>query len=196
MLIPFGMINVSNHFSFNTNKIILYSKSQLNNRLAPKKDWSFNEWITNFLDADGAWGGYGDDGANDDPDYHDSYESGEWDAAHPDNFADIDDLYDDLDSGIIDSLIIIGLAGALAFLVYYRQQRQQRERRERDARGSQTGDGRSNGGSGAEEQEQRRGREGNDGGGGGGIGNGGERGLFPRPGDLDFNDWVAGGVGH
>lgn len=124
------------------------------------------------------------------------YEDGDWDpATNPDAFVDIDDLYDDLDSGIIESLIIIALAGVLAFLVYYRQQRQQREREERDTHGNQTGVGRSNGGSGTNGQAQRQDREGNQRG-GGGAGNGEDRGLFPRPGELDFNDWVAGGVGH
>lgn len=44
-----------------------------------------------------------------------------------------DDFYDIIDDGILDSLIIIGLVAALAFLVYYRQQRQLNGRRERDA---------------------------------------------------------------
>ena len=165
----------------------------ISDNVAPKKDWSLNEWITNFLDADGAWGGGYDDPDGNGPDYRDAYESGEWDgAADPDTLADIDDLYDELDSGIIESLIIIALAGALAFLVYYRQQRQQRARRRQQQQ--QRGDGQ--GGEGAEE-ERNQGAN-NDNGAGedrDGRGGGGDRGLFPRPGDLDFNDWVAGGVG-
>lgn len=81
---------------------------------------------------------------------------------------DEDSLYDDgIDNGILESLIIITLAGALVLLVYYRQNRQLaahiREGGERRNR--------------AERHLQ-------------------DQGLFPEPGDPDFAQWVAGGVGH
>ena len=42
-----------------------------------------------------------------------------------------DDFYDDgdIDDGMLEMLVIVGLAATLAFLVYYRQQRQQEARR-------------------------------------------------------------------
>lgn len=83
---------------------------------------------------------------------------------------DADGLYDDiLDDGLVESLIIIGLAAALVFLIVYRQQRQEAHRR-----GEQP----------ANAQQQPANGE---------VQNGG---LFPQPGDANFNDWAAGGVGH
>jgi SEL1 protein len=82
---------------------------------------------------------------------------------------DSDGMYDDLiDDGIVESLIIIMLAGALVFLIYYRQQRlaahgrNDRDEDNRPAQGQQPQD----------------------------------RGLFPQPGDPEFGQWVACGVGH
>jgi SEL1 protein len=83
----------------------------------------------------------------------------------------VDDEYaDDIDSDILESLIILALSGALAFLLYYRAQRQRRqeEERRRNEQGQQ----------GQQDQGQQ------------------DRGLFPQPGDPDFMNWVAGGVGH
>jgi SEL1 protein len=84
---------------------------------------------------------------------------------------DADGMYDDLiDDGILESLIIITLAGALVFLIYYRQQRQLA------AHGRNEPDGGN--------QQVPQGQEPQD------------RGLFPQPGDPEFGQWVAGGVGH
>ena len=90
-----------------------------------------------------------------------------------------DDYYDEIDASILESLIIVTLAGTLAFLVYYRAQRARNARR--------TGD---------QPQQQR----------GGGVPPGGaapllpgqqpDGGFFPPPGDPNFGQWVAGGVGH
>ena len=99
-----------------------------------------------------------------------------------------DDIYGDVvDDGMIESLIIVGLAAALAFLVYYRQQRQlnnQRQTQNQQAGGA--------GGGGAGEQGlaqpgQQPLPE---------AGHQQDRGLFPNPGDPDFGQWVAGGVAH
>lgn len=86
---------------------------------------------------------------------------------------DADGMYDDiLDDGILESLVIIGLAAALVFLIYYRQQHQLAHRQNVAAgEGQQAVQG---------EQPQAP----------------GERGLFPQPGDPAFGQWVAGGVGH
>ena len=83
---------------------------------------------------------------------------------------DADGMYDDIiDDGILESLIIIGLAGALVFLIYYRQQRQLAHRRNEEAEA-------------AARREHAPPQE--------------DRGLFPQPGDPEFNQWVAGGIGH
>lgn len=88
---------------------------------------------------------------------------------------DADGMYDELiDDGIIESLIILTLAGALIFLIYYRQQRQlaAHGRNDVDVGGRQ------------ENQPAAQGQQPLD------------RGLFPQPGDPEFGQWVAGGVGH
>lgn len=85
---------------------------------------------------------------------------------------DADGMYDDIiDDGILESLIIIMLAGALVFLIYWRQQHQLRHRGEQQAAEAQQG-----------QQNQQHQQQ--------------DRGLFPQPGDPDFNAWVAGGIGH
>ena len=102
--------------------------------------------------------------------------------------------WDDFDDGLIESLIIISLAGALAALVYARQQAQRRREEER-RRGVGQGQGQ------VQQQQppppaqtqqappveqqppQPPAQEPN-------------QGIFPRPGDPDFNNWVAGGVWH
>ncbi|KAK3987744.1 hypothetical protein QBC44DRAFT_330838 [Cladorrhinum sp. PSN332] len=82
-----------------------------------RKQWSLSDWITNFLRDDGAQ-------------YYDEY---------------LDEYYDDGgmpggdephfegdEDGVVESLMIIGLVAALAFLLVYRNQRQQR-RQEQEA---------------------------------------------------------------
>ncbi|KAH6711732.1 hypothetical protein BKA61DRAFT_487706 [Leptodontidium sp. MPI-SDFR-AT-0119] len=87
---------------------------------------------------------------------------------------DADGMYEDLiDDGIIESIAIIVLAAALIGLIYYRQQRQQAHRRGQEAGAAQ------NGAVPEVPQQQRQ-----------------DNGLFPQPGDPDFGQWVAGGVGH
>lgn len=82
-----------------------------------------------------------------------------------------DGMYDDIiDDGILESLIIITLAGALVFLIYYRQQRQLAAH----AANQQAGGN----------QQVPQGQQPQD------------RGFFPQPGDPEFGQWVAGGVGH
>ena len=98
--------------------------------------------------------------------------------------------WDEFDDGLIESLIIISLAGALAALVYARQQAQRR--REEEAR---RGVGQVQGLQqppvvGAQQppaaqppQPPPQAQE-------------PDRGMFPRPDDPELNNWVAGGVGH
>ncbi|KAH7319063.1 ubiquitin-protein ligase-like protein Sel1/Ubx2 [Rhexocercosporidium sp. MPI-PUGE-AT-0058] len=87
---------------------------------------------------------------------------------------DADGMYEDIiDDGIIESIAIIFLATALIGLIYYRQQRQQAHRRDQEAGAAQ------NGAAPEGQQQQRQ-----------------NNGLFPQPGDPDFGQWVAGGIGH
>ena len=96
-----------------------------------------------------------------------------------------DEYYDEIDEGTMESLIILALAGVLAFLVYYRQQRQQIHRR-------------------ATEEQQLR-QELNQA--GAAVpnpplneplqpGQQADGGFFPPPEDPNFDAWRTGGVGH
>jgi SEL1 protein len=134
-----------------------------------KKQWTLSEWLNAFLEAELAgWDEYEPD------DYDDTHTAG-------------DDYYgdgyhgDDIDSDILESLIILALSGALAFLLYYRTQRQRRqeeERRRQQEQQQQLNQGL------PVQQQQAQGQPPQD------------RGLFPNPNDPEFMDWVAGGVGH
>ena len=128
---------------------------------AGAKKWSFWEWIANFLEND---------------EQHPYYHSADGD---DDEFIDQqaetmpggDDFYDIIDEGILESLVIVGLAAALAFLVYYRQQRQ---RRVAEQGGQQVQ---------VQGQVMLPGQQ-------------ADGGFFPPQGDPAFGDWVAGGVGN
>jgi len=128
----------------------------------PKKEWSFSEWVQNFLE-------------DEHPYYHDVDEDDYVDHA-TDPIPGADEYYDDIDEGILESLIIVGIAAALAFLVYYRQQRQLHHRL---AQGQQQ---MAQPGAAAPADQGQQGPA--------------DRGLFPPPGDPAFNQWVAGGIGH
>jgi SEL1 protein len=129
-----------------------------------KKDWTLAEWLSAFLDAELAgWGDYEAD------DYDDHHAAGD----------DYYDTGDDIDSDILESLAILALSGALAFLLYYRAQRQRRqeeERRRQELQQQQLGQGIPPA---VPQQQQQQ-----------------DRGLFPNPNDPEFLNWVAGGVGH
>ena len=128
---------------------------------APKKDWSLSDWINNFLQDDN--GRYYDDL------YDDLYEDDTMPGGDPLDFED----------GIMESVVILGLAAALVFLVLYRQQRQQAARQQEDeARRQQQHQGAAAQGGNLQAQQEQG------------------RGLFPQPGDPDFGQWAAGGVGH
>ena len=97
-----------------------------------------------------------------------------------------DDYYDNMDESVIESVIILGLAGALAFLVWYRQQRQQNHRRaaavqQQMVQGAVEGAGVER--AGQPQQDLLPGQQ-------------ADGGFFPRPGDPEYGQWVAGGIGH
>ncbi|KAJ9616595.1 ERAD-associated protein [Cladophialophora chaetospira] len=99
------------------------------------------------------------------------------------------DEWDEFDDGFVESLIIIALAGALALLVYARQARQRvleeerrraREREQAQVQGGQP-PAQPQPGQAPAPVPQAQGQD---------------RGMFPQPGDVDWNNWVAGGIGH
>ncbi|KAH7065442.1 hypothetical protein B0J12DRAFT_640374 [Macrophomina phaseolina] len=128
----------------------------------PSKPRSLTEWLAAFLDAA-------------DAEYYENMgEVDDWE----DGTGFADDYYDDIDESIIDTLVILGLAGVLAFLVYYRNQAAERARRAR------------------EQQQQLQQQQAQRYDGGGRDGAQADGGFFPPPDDPNFNAWVAGGVGH
>ncbi|KAH8728483.1 hypothetical protein GQ44DRAFT_702379 [Phaeosphaeriaceae sp. PMI808] len=126
-----------------------------------KKHWTLSEWLSAFLRAELAgWQAYEAD------DYDDAHVAG-------------DDYYDaeDIDSDILESLIILALSGALAFLLYYRAQRQRRQEEERRRQLLVQGQ------QGQQGQQQPQGQQ-------------QDRGLFPNPNEPEFMNWIAGGAGN
>lgn len=135
------------------------SANSIQSEPAPKKEWSLGEWISNFLEDDEAH-----------PYYH-SAEDDDFIDQQAETMPGGDDFYDIIDDGIVEGLIIIGLAATLAFLVYYRQQRQANARRA-------AAQGQIGAAAGPLPGQQADG------------------GFFPPPEDPGFGQWVAGGVGH
>ncbi|KAF2259543.1 HCP-like protein [Lojkania enalia] len=139
-----------------------------------KKDWTFSEWIAAFLEAEiAAW----DDLEPDD--YDDTHMSG----------GESDYGLDDIDSDILESLAIVALTGALAFLLYYRNQRQRRQDEERRRQQLQQQPGQAPAPGAPQQQppdqpqpQPQLPQE--------------DRGMFPRPEDPEFMNWAAGAVGH
>ena len=139
------------------------------NGTEPRKDWSFSEWISNFLE-------------DPHPYYHGTDD--EYDEPLPDGMpGGDDDYYDDIDESIIESIIIVALAGALAFLVYYRQQRQNTHRQEMERQEQPAPQQQQHQQNGIPPEERLPGQQ-------------ADGGFFPPPGDPNFGQWVAGGVGH
>lgn len=132
--------------------------------VARKEDWSISEWINNFLQDDAY---YYEDAMYDDI-YDDAMPGG--DAPHYHGEAE--------DDGLVDTMVIMGLALSLAFFVYYRQQRERAEQARRQREQQQQG-GNAGGGGGPQAAAAQN-----------------NNGFFPPAGDPNFNQWVAGGVGH
>lgn len=147
-----------------------------NDDTEPKQRWSFREWIDHFLQDDEGY-------------YNDLDDEDELTDPGTEQVPGSDDIYGDLiDDGIIESLIIVGLAAVLAFMVYYRQQRQLRhERQTQDAAAAarENAPAGAPGAAAADPQQQQAPAEPQP-----------DRGMFPRPGDPEFGQWVAGGVAH
>jgi SEL1 protein len=127
-----------------------------------QKRRTFAEWLHDFLEADAAY-------------YEQFYEPDDWDAQR-EPMPGGDDFYgDEMDDGVLETLLIGGLVAALAWLIYYRQQ-QQRAAEQRRRQGQ---DGEQN------QQQQPPPAPGQQ----------PDGGFFPQPGDPNRNAWIAGGAG-
>ncbi|KAI5358228.1 putative tetratricopeptide-like helical domain superfamily [Septoria linicola] len=133
-----------------------------------KKPRSFAEWVKDFLDADAAY--YQD---------QEGYEADDWDGTEPMPGGDWD-TDGEIDDDVMETLLIGGLLAALAGLFWYRQQRAREvERRRREALLAQQGQAQQPPRPEVQQQQDVQ-----------------DRGLFPPPDDPNFNNWVAGGIGH
>jgi SEL1 protein len=161
-----------------------------------KKSRTFSEWIAQFLE-------YADE------DLEESEGTGlddlELESAAFGNDAmpgGDESYYEEVDDGMLETLIIIGLAATLAFLVYYRQQRQLQQRRvaeggriAQNAPGAAAAPGQAampqpTGAVAPQQQQQQVEQQQEQG------GLEADGGFFPNPGDPDYAAWAAGGVGH
>ncbi|KAF2758614.1 HCP-like protein [Pseudovirgaria hyperparasitica] len=169
----------------------------IQNEPETQKEVSFSEWLQNFLDATDAWYDGGDAAYENEVD--------DWDAPATDGMPGGEgEYYDDLDDGILDTLLIMSVVMALGALVYWRNRRQ--------AQGMEQGGHHQDGHQ--QQQQQQHAQGGGDhamnGGGVGGVGGGAgadggvvggqqqqqDRGMFPDRDDPNFMDWAAGGIGH
>ncbi|KAL2847947.1 hypothetical protein BJX68DRAFT_239123 [Aspergillus pseudodeflectus] len=134
----------------------------------PKPRRTFSEWITAFIEND----------EEEEVNYRAQlYKRGEeedddlsnGDPHRLDEHEDgyYDDLELDIDESVLEGLIILSLAATLMVLVYLRQQRNNRQRPNDNQNANAAGQANAN-----------------------------DRGFFPRPGEPEFGQWVAGGVGH
>lgn len=107
--------------------------------------------------------------------YAEQFEADDWDAAHHDGSDPMpggDDFWEggeEIDDEVLVTLLLGGLVALLGWLVWYRQQRQRAAEARRREQGA--------------EPQPVEGQQ-------------PDGGFFPQPGQLGFNDWVAGGVGH
>ena len=135
-----------------------------------RKKWSLSEWVSAFLEAElAAW----------------DAEEGELDDYDTMPGGDADYGYDDIDSDILESLVILALTASLAFLIYYRGRRQrvaEEERRQQEQQqllANQVQAMAAQQPPPAQPQPQQE-----------------DRGMFPHPNDPEFMNWAAGAVGH
>ncbi|KAF2112176.1 hypothetical protein BDV96DRAFT_602624 [Lophiotrema nucula] len=134
-----------------------------------KRDWSLSEWLAAFLEAEiAAW---------------DDIEPEDYDETHHMPGGDDDYGLDEIDSDLLESLVIVALTGALAFLLYYRNQRQRRQEEERRQQQQQQQQGQAQGVAQPQQQPQAQPQQ-------------EDRGMFPDRNDPEFLNWAAGAVGH
>lgn len=137
-------------------------KTNMYIRTAPRKDWSLSEWIANFLQEDIY--------------YEEGYEAFDEGMITGSDGEPLNDVLEDVDA-VVESLIILGLVGAIVILMYYRARRQQAHA-QAEAEAARQGQ---QGGGGVQQQQQAQGQQGG--------------GLFAQPDAPDFGQWAAGAVG-
>lgn len=147
--------------------------------------WSVLDAELNAYDAEGTFGGRGADGGQGADRQGGGGNGEEWDAGAVDDLYGYDDLDED---GILEGVIFAGLAAALAVAVWYRHNVVRGRRRDLDgngngAAGHQPADANADAGAGQDAQAPAAGQQ-------------GDRGMFPAPGDPDYANWAAGGIGH
>ncbi|KAF1347752.1 hypothetical protein BDV97DRAFT_299392 [Delphinella strobiligena] len=133
---------------------------------ATKHQRTLSQWLNDFIEADAH--------------HADAYEADDWEHSHQpsEHMPGVaDDFFDEeIDDGLLEMFVIVGLAGALALLIYYRQQRQVEARRRAEQLLQQQGLQ-------GQDAQQAPGQQANGG-------------FFPPPDDPNFANWVAGGIGH
>ncbi|KMP07440.1 ERAD-associated protein [Coccidioides immitis] len=98
-----------------------------------------------------------------------------------------DELDLDIEDGMLESLVILGLAATLVVLLHFRQQRAMR-RANNPAHGNNNNnpsDTTGQAAAGGAPETQQQGRQGGD----------EDRGLFPAPDDPEYPAWIAGAIG-
>lgn len=101
---------------------------------------------------------------------------GDDETRHQDGY--YDDLDLDIDESVLEGLIIVTLAATLLVLVYLRQQRNRQHNENQDNAAAPAAAAAGGNPAGAQAPAN------------------GDRGFFPRPGEPEFAQWVAGGIGH
>ena len=142
-----------------------------------KPTWT--EWLASFI-------------ADDHPYYHRAEIDEDRDAHAEESLpSGLDALFKELEARLVESVLVMILAGVLAWLLYYRQIRQQQDlqqRRQQQLQQQRIQTGPNNPGGPATEGASQTGNQ--------PAAQQDDRGLFPPPDDPNFNAWRAGGVGH
>ena len=150
-------------------------------------EWTLHDFLAKFTDPGAPYSGDGHPGDEDefiDGSLHDGMPGG-------------DEMYDDLDSDLVESAIIIGLVATLALLVYYRNQRQAGAPRQEPQPQPQQQAPPPPAGPIPPAQEGPAVPALNPAAAPGPLpGQQADGGFFPPPGDPQHGPWVAGGVGH
>lgn len=145
-----------------------------------KKRRDLAEWVRDFLEADAQY--YQD---------QDGYEADDWDGTEPMPGGDWDGD-GEIDEEVLETLLIGGLLAALAGLFWYRQQRAREVERRRmnllQHQQQQQRDQAQQPPPPQQDQQQQQHEEEED--------DDDDGGLFPPPDDPNWNNWVAGGIGH
>ncbi|KAI0021157.1 hypothetical protein F4780DRAFT_739322 [Xylariomycetidae sp. FL0641] len=147
---------------------------------APKKQWSMSEWIANFLQDDNIY-------------YEDPYEEYYGDETITGSDGELmhgDEGYVDEEEldGVLESLIILGLVGAILWLMYYRAQRQAQAQQAAVRQAQELA-------AAAARQQQQQAGAAVPVAGAGAAGQQPHQGQFPQPGqpgDPNFNPWGVG----